>query len=425
VHIGNAGWQMGYIWRVFVAGAFAVIATTGAQAYTERDHVFCAKGKCGFGPDQQLVTDGTGNYFGLTTSGGKYHNGTAYELFPSGDQLETKTIFDFTVPLGLESGGLVRDTSGNLYGVTDRLVYELVPNADKTRWHEKTLYTFSDEENGAHPQRTLTYFGAASGAPYDGIEPLYGVTALGGNNEHGVVFSLTRRGGTWSETAIYKFCAQASCADGASPTSILMTAPSRLIGTTLEGGGGPCASGCGTVFELHGPIASNKSLWQYRNLYSFCAGGSGCPDGTSPAGNIVVDSTGSIFGTTPFGGSMNKGTIYKVVPGGSGATESVIYNFCTQANCADGGVPLGGLTLGAGGTLFGTTLQGGNIHDEGEVFSFAGGQLNVLYAFCPGDTSCADGKEPSVPVTLDGDGNIFGVADGGRNATGVAFELSP
>jgi len=122
---------------------------------------------------------------------------------------------------------------------------------------------------------------------------------------------------------------------------------------------------------------------------------------------------------------MNKGTIYKIVPGVSGSTESVDYNFCMQTNCADGGVPFGGLTLGADGALFGTTSQGGDIHDEGDVFSFASAQLNVLYAFCPGDTHCLDGKGPMVPIVLDGEGNIFGVADGGRNATGVVFEISP
>jgi uncharacterized repeat protein (TIGR03803 family) len=410
----------------FVSGLFAFPGVTGAQAYTERDHVFCSRGKCGFGPDQPLVGDDAGNYFGLTTSGGKYHNGTAYQLTPTDSDLTVKTIFDFPSELGFETGGLVRDVAGNLYGLTDRLVYELVHNADRTKWHERTLYTFEGEENGARPIRTLTYFGASAGLPYDGVGPLYGVTQMGGNNEHGVVFSLTPKSGTWDELVVYKFCAQANCADGASPSSILMTAPSRIIGATMEGGGtASCGNGCGTIFELDGPVVSNKTPWQYNNLYSFCTGGGRCPDGTSPAGNIVVDSSGSIFGTTPYGGSMNKGTIYKIVPGVSGSTESVVYNFCMQTNCADGGVPFGGLTLGADGALFGTTSQGGDIHDEGDVFSFASAQLNVLYAFCPGDTHCLDGKGPMVPIVLDGEGNIFGVADGGRNATGVVFEISP
>jgi hypothetical protein len=41
-------------------------------------------------------------------------------------------------------------------------------------------------------------------------------------------------------------------------------------------------------------------------------------------------------------------------------TGKVLYNSCAQANCADGGVGVAGLTRDSAGNLYGTTLLGGD-----------------------------------------------------------------
>lgn len=50
------------------------------------------------------------------------------------------------------------------------------------------------------------------------------------------------------------------------------------------------------------------------------------------------------------------GTVFEYTHAGSFLT---LYNFCAQANCADGGSPTGGLTMN-NGALYGTTGFGGS-----------------------------------------------------------------
>ncbi len=393
---------------------------TGAKAYTERViHTFCGDSKCGFLPLGSLVSDAQGHIFGITRDGGESGFGTVYELTPTKGSWKFKTIFDFNSSTGIPSGGVVLDGEGNLYGMTSDIVYELAINARRTKWHEKTLHTFNDFD-GLEPFGSLTYFGATTGVPYDGISPLYGITSLGGHNEHGVVFALKSDGAAWKETVLYRFCIEANCSDGTGPENISIASPTKIFGTTINGG---AACDCGTVFELDAFRTSSEGVWQHKTLHAFCEHGGACDDGIWPTGNIVLDSTGNILGTTVRGGNADNGTIFKVVPSGAQTSESVLYKFCSLDNCLDGSLPEGGLTLGTDGTLFGTTEAGGNFHSDGEVFSFANSQLTVLYAFCPGQ-DCSDGREPQWPLLLDVDSNLFGVA-GSANAEGLVFELSP
>jgi uncharacterized repeat protein (TIGR03803 family) len=57
---------------------------------------------------------------------------------------------------------------------------------------------------------------------------------------------------------------------------------------------------------------------------------------------------------------LDSGTVFKLTPNGTTYAESIVYNFCSQANCVDGGVPQSGLISDASGALYGTTEFGGN-----------------------------------------------------------------
>jgi len=76
----------------------------------------------------------------------------------------------------------------------------------------------------------------------------------------------------------------------------------------------------------------------------------------------------SLYGTTQIGGNtgcvndLGCGTVFKLAPDG---TETVLYTF-TGGN--DGGNPYVGLLAGKKGTLYGTTPIGGTAND-GVVFS--------------------------------------------------------
>lgn len=131
----------------------------------------------------------------------------------------------------------------------------------------------------------------------------------------------------------------------------------RLYGTTSGGGANTCyPGGCGAVFSVD-PETGAETV-----LYSFCAQPN-CADGGGPRTNLVHEK-GTLYGTAG-GGANGEGVVFALdIKTG---VESVLYSFCSQLDCADGASPYAGL-VDVNGTLYGTTYYGG-AHNRGTVFS--------------------------------------------------------
>jgi uncharacterized repeat protein (TIGR03803 family) len=179
--------------------------------------------------------------------------------------------------------------------------------------------------------------------------------------------------------------------------------------------------GAGTVFQL----APNQSGgWTESVLYSFCSLAN-CADGNWPITGLIFDPAGNLYGTTRFGGANDAGTVFQLTPNQNGGwTESVLYSFCSLVNCAD--QPFTGLIFDPAGNLYGTTYYGG-AYDSGTVFQLMPNQKggwteSVLYSFC-----CADGAGPVAGLIFDRAGNLYGTTfEGGLGAVGgTVFQLTP
>jgi uncharacterized repeat protein (TIGR03803 family) len=147
-------------------------------------------------------------------------------------------------------------------------------------------------------------------------------------------------------------------------------------------------------------------------LYEF----KGMPnDGAEPAGNLLA-LNGTLYGTTLNGGNNNAGTIFTISPSGH---ERVIYSF--KGGVADGGNPIGGL-IELGGKLYGTTATGGSV-GAGAVFDVTtSGVEHLLYSF-KGDPK--DGEEPRAPLLAVGKSELYGTTyEGGGDGDGTVFEIS-
>jgi uncharacterized repeat protein (TIGR03803 family) len=425
-----------------VAGMLVVMGATSASASTYKVlYSFCAKTDCadGLGPQAGLVMDASGNLYGTTQSGGG--GGTVFELTPNASRTKWKykRLYSFCAKKhcadGLDPGGrLILDSSGNLYGTAaggksdSGTVFELMPNADRSKWSIKNLYSFCPRgENGCTdgqgPIGSLAYVGAAPGALYDGVSPLYGVTYSGGTfvNQNGygegTAFALSPDTGTgrWKEKVIYDFCQNADCSTKLPQPSSALTADAagNLYGTADQDGFN------GNLFELSPKARSGA--WAETTLYSFCSQQS-CADGEAPeADTVLLDSEGNLYGTTLEGGSGFEGVMYAFSPQQS--KLSVLYSFCTQANCADGGVPRAGVIKDSSGNLFGTTTDDG--FGAGTVYELTGGSLHTLYTFCS-QTGCADGSDPKASLIMDASGNLYGTtSEGGAHQGGTVFEVTP
>lgn len=145
-------------------------------------------------------------------------------------------------------------------------------------------------------------------------------------------------------------------------------------------------------------------------------------NGATPNAGLVQATDGNLYGTTYAGGAHNAGTVFKITSGG---TLITVYSFCTQTGCTDGASPYAGLIQGPDGNLYGTTVFGGT-KNKGTVFKLTfGGTLTTLYSFCI-QTGCSDGELPYSQLMQDSSGNFYGTTQmGGPFKRGAAFKLTP
>jgi uncharacterized repeat protein (TIGR03803 family) len=439
---------------VGVVIASALVPWTGAAAFKFRViHSFCGNQNCSFDISSDLSMDALGNLYGTTTQGGTHERGTAFKLSKrlDGPGWAYSLLYSFCRRVACTdgaypSGYLVVDTSGNLYGVAPSvgfghgIAFRLAANPGHPKWRLEVLHTFCSRAqciDGDRPLAGLTYAGATSGAPYDGVSPLYGVTYLGGTQDDGVVFELSPSGGAsrWSERVLYDFCSvkASTCLDGMLPgpdDRLVMDPAGNLYGMTENGGSGGGSAGGGTIFELQ----PNGAGWSETVLYNFCSVRD-CRDGAWPYGGLLMDSAGTIYGATTWGGGHEgAGVVFKLVPNGSQSQYTVLYTFCRDGgDCGDGRGPWGGLVMDGNGNLFGTTAAGGgfdwdlNGSGGGTLFKISGSSLQKIHSFCSqGRTACLDGEYPHGTLLRGSDGTLFGTGElGGQYQGGVVFELKP
>ena len=292
------------------------------------------------------------------------------------------------------------------------LIMVVAPSAQAQTFN--VLHNFTGGGDGASPGAGLTM---------DRGGNFFGTTENGGAsgpNGYGTVFKLTHKGSGWALASLYSF---AGADDGASPGArVIVGSNGTLYGTTSYGGGNGCGgNGCGTVFNLRPPLSAPinvLSSWTETVLYRFTGGA----DGALPVGDLVFDQSGNIYGTTADGGSSQEGTVFELTPSDGNWTESVLWSF-TGGN--DGGKPAGSVIFDSAGNLYGATQTGG-AHGYGSVFQLApagsGWTQNTLYSFQNG----SDGANPVGGLIFDPSGNLYGTTTSkGAGRGGTVFELVP
>jgi uncharacterized repeat protein (TIGR03803 family) len=168
----------------------------------------------------------------------------------------------------------------------------------------------------------------------------------------------------------------------------------------------------GSIFRL---TQQTDGSWTETTVYTF----TGAPDGSAPTGGLVIDGVGNLYGATGIGGAYGEGTVYELTPkSGGGWSEAVLYSF----SGADGMSPEAGVTLDQSGNLYGTTEFGGQ-YRYGTVFELANNAGNwtesVVHSF---DGSVTDPGSPFAGVALDSSGNVYGTETG---YSGTVFRLKP
>jgi uncharacterized repeat protein (TIGR03803 family) len=391
----------------------------------------------GIYPVSGLFLDRAGNLFGTAVYGGSQSCydfvgcGTVFELSPSsGGKWTTSLLYAFnTSSFGASpAAGLISDGSGNLYGTTQSggtanygVAFELTPKTGGG-WNEIVLHNFVGGSDGSHPGASLIFDAAGN---------LYGTTTNGGTQDcsfyslcGGTVFELSRTDNGWRENVIHRFGSNNNLGLVVPMAGLVLDSAGNLYGATPEGGSPNCGSyGCGMVYKLS---REGGGKWKKDVLYLF-QGGS---DGSDPLSTLIFDQAGNLYGTTCVGGANENGTVFKLAPEAGGKwKESVLYSF-QGSQKDDGSCPLAGVIFDREGNLYGTTYEGGNdpTCDCGVVFELLPtGDLwkeKVLHSF----HGLLDGSLPKSSLAIDEEGDLYGATpnDGVYNQGGGAvFRLIP
>ncbi len=347
-----------------------------------------------------LVQGVDGNLYGTTyVSTGT--DGTVFKVTTAGALTTLHTFCKGGYPCtdgALPDAGLVLATNGNFYGTTtngggtnaDGTVFQITPAGTLT-----TLHSF-DNTDGAEPEVALIQ--ASNGN-------FYGTTSSGGTADIGTIFEITSAG---TFTSLHSF----ATTDGVYPDASLIQGTSgNLYGTTYEGGGGT-----GTFFDM-------TLAGAFSRLQTFDPA-----EAAGTTGALIQATNGNFYGTST-GGGNGQGTVYEVTPAGK---VTVLYSFCSKADCTDGANPSAGLIQATDGNLYGTTFSGGANTTAcnggcGTIFEITtAGKLTTLHNFCS-QANCTDGSAPQGGLVQHTNGAFYGTTyySGAGNAdAGTIYSLS-
>ena len=293
-------------------------------------------------PFNGVVFDSAGDLYGATNYGGAHSLGTIYELSPAGTGGWTeKVIYSFAggADGSYPNGPLTFDTAGNLYGTTvlggahnQGTIFELSPIGGGG-WTESVILACS-LASGERP---------TGGVVFDSAGNLYTTASTGGSSDAGTVLRLKLVSGVWHAGVIHTFLGSA---DGSEPLSGLTFQYPRLYGTTQTGG----SIGNGTAFVL---VPRSGGAWTKHVLHNFGA----FADGLYPSNPVTLNAAGDVFGVTGSGGTLGNGMAFELAVSGESLTEINLHNFGTGT---DSGGPAGGVVLDGAGNLYGTGHNGGS-----------------------------------------------------------------
>ena len=340
-------------------------------------------------PNGGVILDSSGNLYGTTAYGGANGDGAVYEIANGTTTISDLASFN-SVNGSAPYGSVTLDSSGNLFGTT-------------SGGGANNVGTVYEIANGSSAITTLASFNAAtgdipaSGVTLDSSGNLYGTTQNDGDNGQGTVYEIANGSNTITPLASF------NTTDGSTPYGgITLDSSGNLYGTTEYGGD---ANGDGLVYEIANGSNTITPLASFNSI-----------NGANPYSGVTLDSRGNLFGTATYGGDTNgDGTVYEIANGSSTITLLASFDTTQGAN------PYGGVILDSSGNLFGTTVGGGD-NGQGTVYEIANGSsaITVLASF-----NSADGAFPFGGVTLDGSGDLFGTtAYGGDSGQGTVYEIA-
>jgi uncharacterized repeat protein (TIGR03803 family) len=291
----------------------------------------------GSSPYANVISDGTFLY-GMTVNGGANNLGTIFKVMPDGTGYIKLLDFAGTTNGSNPWGSLITDGTF-LYGMTFGggsssmgTVFKIKP--DGTGYTK--LLDFAGLTNGRNPRGDLYFDGTY----------LYGMTSVGGSDNFGTLFKILPNG-----TGYVKLLNFDSITNGRTPMGSVISDGTYLYGMT-SGSGTKSSNSFGTIFKIKPDGTSYSRLLEFD----------GAAKGRYPYGSLVSDGN-YLYGMSYNGGIDNFGTLFKIMPDGTGFAKLVDFNL------TNGQIPWGSL-ITVGSSLYGMTAGGGTNAFSGVLFKY-------------------------------------------------------
>ena len=411
-------------------GMLAMLATVPAQAQTFTVLHSFTGGQDGADPAAALTLDAAGNLYGTANAGGNTNCpqgcGTVFKISRHGSAWTFNVLYTFTGgidgdypetpvvfgPDGSLYGTTIEGGIGTCFGLGCGTVFKLQPQPTFCRtalcpWTKTELYQFTGTFDGGLPNIGSLTFDAAGN--------IYGATEYTGyGSPYATVYELSPFDGSWTFNVLY---ASYDGNEAETPLGgVVFDASGNLWGTTYFGGldgceGNPQNFTCGIIFEL----TPSGSGWMENTVFQFNQSVGG-----NPAGNLIFDRSGNIYGTLTGEGPGGAGGVYQFVP--SSGQLTLLYAFS-----GIGVGPYDGVVMDSAGNLYGTSETTG-AYGYGSVFKLTPSNSGWIFTDLHDFTGGSDGEFPYATVTLDNAGNIYGTTAAGTHCyytCGTVWEITP
>jgi uncharacterized repeat protein (TIGR03803 family) len=340
-----------------------------------------------------LCLSSNGKFFAMSNDGGIYSKGSVWVY----DTLTTDqyAIVSFNVINGAyPNGDLIQANNGKLYGMTTEggladmgVLFEVDP---VTEQFEIKVHFYNTI--GSWPFASLLQ--ASNNL-------LYGMTALGGDNDCGVIFEYNYV----SDTYVIKHHFDGPNSGKHPMCSLIEAETGKLYGMTYEGG----INNCGVIFEYD--ISANTLIKKhdFDSLNS----------GKNPYGDLFYAENEKFYGMTNLGGIFNYGIIFEWDP-----DSNIVEKQIDFAGTTNGRYPSASFVEPLSGKLYGLTVEGGTTIWDGVLFEYD--YLIDTYTKLIDFRTSPDGCLPHGKLLHATNDQLYGVASsGGINSHGVLFSLDP
>ena len=359
-------------------------------------------------PKGSLLKASNGKFYGIGEL-------ALYEWDPEKDTITAKIHLD-AIETGNNGGGaLVEAGNGKLYGTNSNGGYYHYYYPSEGEVGPGTLFEWDIATNEFVKKLDFDWFDKGYGPTGDLLLAkngnLYGMTYYGGPNNDGLLFEWNPVNDTYSKKLNFNLSENGV----SSLYHFTLAENGKLSGVSTYGG----EYNSGAIYEM------DTVTYAYSKIFDF----NGDSTGIYPSGNLIMAGNGKWYGMASHGGKYGDGVLYEWDPASGTLIRKLDFN-----GIETGRYPIGSLTEGKNGKLYGVTQRGGINGHFDDFLPYAQSGFGVIFEWDPVteiftkkfDFTGYYEQNPNSTLVRGSNGLLYGTTSNSRYyGIGVLFEWNP